>query len=68
MGKLSLKAARVNKGLLQKEAAKHLKVSNKTLSNWENGTTFPKPKQIDAICVLYGVNYNDLSFLPANPL
>lgn len=68
MGKLSLRAARVNKGLLQKEAAKRLQVSNKTLSSWEKGATFPTPPQIDAICVLYGVNYDDLSFLPANPL
>lgn len=68
MGKISLRAARVNKGLLQKEAAKCLKVSNKTLSSWENGTTFPKPKHIDAICLLYEVNYDDLSFLPCNPL
>ena len=68
MGKLSLRAARVNKGLIQKEAAKRLQVSNKTLSHWENGVSFPNPLQIDAICNLYDVNYDDLSFLPANPL
>lgn len=68
MSKLSLAAARVNKGLSQKEAAKRLKVSNKTLCSWEKGLTFPKPQHIDAICNLYCVNYDDLSFLPANPL
>lgn len=68
MGKLSLAAARVNKGFSQKEAAKRLKVSNKTLCSWEKGATFPKPKHIDAICLLYCVNYDDLSFLPSKPL
>ena len=68
MSKITLAAARVNKGLSQKAAAKHLNVSNKTLCNWEKGITFPKPQHIDAICDLYGVNYDDLSFLPSNPL
>lgn len=68
MGKISLKAARVNKDLSQKEAAKRLKVSNKTLCSWEKGTTFPKPQHIDAICDLYGVKYDDLCFLSSNPL
>lgn len=65
---ISLKAARINKGLSQKEAAKLLKVSNKTLSGWENKKSLPNSKYIDPICELYGVNYNDLSFLPDNPL
>ena len=64
MPKLTLKAARVNTGLSQKEAAKKLKVSNKTLSNWEKGTTMPRPNKIDAICELYGVSYDVLIFLP----
>jgi len=68
MVKLSLAAARVNKGLSQKEAAQRLNVSNKTLGKWENGITFPTPQHIDAICDLYGVTYDDLSFLPSVPL
>lgn len=68
MSKITLAAARVNKGLSQKEAAKCLNVSNKTLCSWEKGLTFPKPQQIDAICDLYGVSYDNLSFLPCNPL
>lgn len=35
MGKMSLKAARTNVGMIQKDAAKALNVSNKTLSSWE---------------------------------
>lgn len=64
MPKITLRAARVNVGLSQKEAAEALKVSNKTLCKWENGETFPKQNYIDSICDLYGVTYNDLIFLP----
>jgi transcriptional regulator with XRE-family HTH domain len=68
MIKISLKAARVNAGLSQKEVAKILKVSNKTIHNWENGGTSPSYKHIDALCDLYGVSYDDLNFLPTNSL
>lgn len=68
MLKISLKSARVNAGYLQKEASKLLNVSNKTLSSWENGSTVPKADMIDNICRLYGVEYDNLVFLPNNPL
>ena len=68
MLKISLKAARINAGLSQKEAAKALGVSNKTLHRWENGDSFPKAHHIDAICDLYKVSYNDIKFIPTNSL
>lgn len=68
MVKMTLEAARRNVGLTQKEAAEKLGVSNVTLSNWENGLTFPDARQIDKICELYGVSYDNLNFLPNNPL
>ena len=68
MLKISLKAARVNAGLSQKEAAKLLKVSNKTLHSWESGETSPSAKYIDAICELYKVSYDNLNFLPNDSL
>lgn len=68
MGKITLRAARVNAGLLQKEASQLLGVSNKTLSSWENGITVPKANVIDKICNLYKVGYDNLIFLPDNPL
>lgn len=64
MAKISLKAARVNAGFSQKEAAILLQISNKTLSNWENGDTFPSAKKIECLCDLYKVSYNDIIFLP----
>ena len=66
MIRLTLKAARVNAGLTQKEAAEKLKVSNKTLGQWETGITYPNVKKIEALCSLYGVSYENLIFLPDN--
>ena len=64
MAKISLKAARVNAGFSQKEAADLLQISNKTLSSWENGDTFPSAKKIECLCSLYDVSYDDIIFLP----
>ena len=64
MFKITLKAARVNVGLTQKQAADLLGISNKTLCSWEKGSAFPTPKHIDPICQLYGVSYDMLSFRP----
>ena len=66
--KISLASARVNARLSQKEAAVKLGVSNKTLSKWENGESFPDALQIEKICELYGVPYDNIIFLPSNPL
>lgn len=68
MLKMTLKAARVNTGMDQKTAAQKLKVSNKTLGNWENGISAPKPDKIDLICKLYNVKYDNLIFLTSNSL
>lgn len=64
MLRITLKAARINVNLSQKEAAEQLHISNKTLCNWENGTSYPDAEQIDAICKLYGVHYDNIIFLP----
>ena len=59
---LTLKAARVNQGLSQDEAGKLLGVSSYTISNWENGKTFPDAMQILRIQDVYKVKYDDLIF------
>jgi transcriptional regulator with XRE-family HTH domain len=66
--RITLKAARINRNLSQKDAAKALNVSNKTLCNWENGLSVPKADKIDSICELYGVPYDNLIFLSDNSL
>jgi DNA-binding XRE family transcriptional regulator len=68
MVKITLKAARVNAGYDQKTAAELLGVGNKTLGSWENGITFPDWPMIEKICKLYGVPYDQLNFLPNNPV
>lgn len=68
MAKVNLKAARVNAGFTQKEAAEKLNVSNATLCNWENGTSYPNIQQVESLCDLYGLTYDDINFLPTNPI
>ena len=68
MPKMTLKALRINAGLTQKEVADRLGKSNKTISNWENGISFPEPKDIDALCELYNVSYDHINFLHADSL
>lgn len=57
---ISLKAARVNKGLTQAEVGKSVGVTPKTVGSWEKGDTMPKPDKIDPLCDLLGVKYDDI--------
>lgn len=61
---MTLKAARVNCGLTQEEAAKRIGVSLYTIGNWESYKTFPDALQILKIQDVYNVCYDDLIFLP----
>ena len=60
---ITLKAARVNCGLKQNEAAKYLGVDKSTLGNWENGKTFPTADRLAQMCKLYGVGIDDIFLL-----
>lgn len=62
--KITLKAARVNQGLTQKQAAKLLGVSADTVYNYENAKTFPNKKVIEKMEEVYKVSYDNLIFLP----
>lgn len=68
MLKITLAAARVNAGLTQKAVGDRLGVSNKTVCSWENGKSFPDAPQIDMLCELYGISYDNIIFLPSNSL
>ena len=61
--KVTLKAARVNAGLTQKEAAKELDISVDTLASYEKGNSFPDVRVIKKMEKLYGVTYNNIIFL-----
>ena len=68
MQQMTLKAARVNAGYGQKKAALLLGISNKTLSGWENGKTYPTVDMVQRICDLYHVEYDDVLFIPKSSL
>lgn len=59
---ITLKAARVNKGMTQAEAAKMLGIAVDTLRQYEAGNTFPDVPMIMRIEELYSVSYNDINF------
>lgn len=60
--RITLKAARINKGLTQNEMASELSVTKKTVGSWENGLTMPKADKIDPICNLLGVSYDNIEW------
>lgn len=60
---ISLKAARVNAGLTQKEVAKLVSVGNKTICRWESGETSPKAEQLKKLCEIYHIPMDSI-FLP----
>lgn len=61
---ITLKAARVNKGLTQIEASKMIGVTEDTIGNWERYRSFPNVLQIRKIEEVYGIPYHELIFLP----
>lgn len=58
--KISIRAARINKGLTQAESAKALGIDKKTLSSWEQYKTMPSADKIILLCDLYGVPYDNI--------
>lgn len=63
---MTLKAARVNKGYTQKQAAELIGVTEDTVGNWERGKSYPDALHIRKIQEVYGVRYDNLIFLPRN--
>lgn len=61
---MTLRAARINAGYTQEQAASLLHVSKDTLRNWEMARTFPDAQKIRDIEQVYKVGYNELIFLP----
>lgn len=58
--RISIKAARVNKGMTQKEAASRLDVDKKTLASWEKHKTMPSADKVSMICNLYEISYDNI--------
>lgn len=68
MLRITLEAARVNAGYTQKEVAKMLNISNKTIGNWENGISTPTVVQANRLCSLYGIPYDNIIFFSSDPV
>lgn len=61
--KLTLEMLRTNYGLSQKQAGKLVGVTEDTWRRWEQGKTFPNVPKLQRIEQVFGVSYNDISFL-----
>ena len=66
MPELTLRAARTNLGLSQKEAANRIGISVETLGNYERGKSYPDIPVLRAIEREYGLPYKDIIFLPSD--
>lgn len=62
--KISLAAARINAKMSQKEVADALHVSNKTVGNWEAGTSEPSFATLNELSRLYGIPIECIFFAP----
>lgn len=60
--RISLKAARINKGLRQTDVAVALGVDRKTIASWENGRSMPNASKIPTICEVLGVAYDNINW------
>ncbi len=58
--KISLAAARVNAQLTQEEVARELKVSKKTVGNWETGKIIPNAATLYTLSHLYKIPQDNI--------
>lgn len=61
--KVTIKAARVNAGMKQREVAEKMGINVATLINWESDKTFPKSPQLLKLCSIYHCAMDDI-FVP----
>lgn len=66
--KITLKAARVNSGLTQQEAASSIGINKNTLIKWEQGKTSPDGLKLIALCELYHIPLNNIFLRSENTL
>ena len=61
--KLTLRAIRINLGLTLEQASNLIGISEKTLANYERGTTYPDVPMIMNIEKAYKISYDNINFL-----
>lgn len=62
--KITLKGARANKNMKQRELASLVGVSRDTIGKWEKGSSFPNANQIAKLEKALNIEYKDIIFLP----
>ena len=60
MVKMSLAAARVNRGLTQAELAEKIGVSRQAIFDWENGKRAIRPINLYALCSALDITEDDI--------
>ena len=65
MGQITLKAARINAGLRQTDAARLIGKTKNTIAAWESGRRSPKFVDLLDLCRVYGIEIDDI-FMPEN--
>lgn len=63
---ISLRAARVNAGLTQAEAAKRMNIGKDTLLKWEKNPGYVNPIYQEIISKTYEMPIDNICFLPEN--
>ena len=66
--KITLSAARKLANLTQRQLAELCNVSESTVLNWEKGRTEPTVSQAIRIGEVVGIHYDNIIFLPHNPI
>lgn len=62
--KITLKAARVNADMTQKEVAERLEISEQTYINWEKKPSRIRAYRQQELSVLFGIPIDNVLFLP----
>ncbi len=57
---ISLRAARVNAKLRQKDVASKMNVDVSTIGKWEKGETVPRCDQFKMLCKIYNCSTDDI--------
>ncbi len=65
IGKL-IATLRKEKGMTQEDLAEKLSVSNKAVSKWETGKSYPETNKIIQLCILFDISYGE--FYNANKI
>ena len=60
LNQITMKAARVNRGLTQAEMAKRMGRSQNTVMAWERGDKMPKADEFQRYCSICGCDITDV--------